>query len=191
MAITPMQARYNELLAFFQYWVPLYGQCDFFLYWQAAPRQNKPYVTANIMSNVEMVGTVERRIGDTGAEFLRTQLNVVCDLFAFTNSSDRYTTAVEENTAWAIMQELKTSLRYPDVYDRLTAITCRLLDEDTVVDTTQLLSTTFEPQATCAITLSTVVESAVDNGEIATVNAQGTIVATHNDQIIDISATKE
>jgi hypothetical protein len=191
MAITPMQVRYNELLGFFQSWVPTYGQCDFFLYGQAAPRQNKPYVTANIMSNVEMVGTVERRKDPiTGAEKLRTQLNVVCDLFAFTNSSDRYTTAVEENTAWAIMQELKTSLRYPVVYDMLTAITCRLLTEDTVVDTTQLLSTTFEPQATCSITFSTVVGVAIDNGEIATINAEGTMDATNNDKIIDVSVTE-
>ena len=88
------------------------------------------------------------------------------------------------------MQELKTSLRYPIVYDMLTAITCRLLDEDTVVDTTQLLSTTFEPQATCSITLSTVVEAAIDNGDIATINAEGTMEATHDDQIIDISVTE-
>lgn len=190
MAITPMQAKYTELKEFFQFWVPTYGQCDLFLYGQARPRQNKPYVTVNIMSNIDMVGTVERRIDNAGQEKLRTQLVVTCDLFAFTNASERYKTDVDENTAWAIMQELKTSLRYPVVYDRLSSITCRLLDENTVVDTTSLLSTTFEPQATSSITFSTVVEVNIDNGEIVTVNAAGTMDTINNIQNIDISVTK-
>ncbi len=190
MAITPMQARYTDLKEFFQFWIPTYGQCDFFLYGQARPRQNIPYVTVNIMSNVDMVGTVERRMDSSGQEKLRSQLTISCDLFCFTNASDRYSTGPDNNVAWAIMQELKTSLRYPVVYDRLSAITCRLLDEDTVVDTTTLLSTTFEPQATSSITFSTVVEVDIDNGSVETINAEGTMGATNNDIIIDISVTE-
>lgn len=189
MAITPIQTRYNELLAFFKYWVPLYGQCDFFLYGQAAPRQNKPYVTANIFSSIETIGTLERRVLENGSEIVRSQFEITSQLFAFSNSSDRYSTEVVDNTCFAILQELKTSLRYVDVYDRLSNITCRLISEEPVTDVTQLLSTTFEPQATCSLTFSTVVENSVDNGAIETMDIEGTVEGSNNDITVDVSIT--
>jgi hypothetical protein len=183
-----MQQKYKELLEFFQYWVPKYGECDLYLFGQAAPRQDIPYVSVNILSSIELVGTVERRIQESGSEILRSELTLGCDLYGYTPENQRYNN-VSANNAWAIIQELKTSLRYQEAYDRLSSINCRLLDEGSVIDTTQLVSTTFEPQATCSISLSTVVESITDNGAVETIEGEGTMGGTFNDINIDISVT--
>lgn len=191
MTTSTLQTRYDAYLAFLKAWVPAYapGGASFFLTGQAAPRPALPYVGITPISNVEMIGELERRITSTGEEVWRSQLEITTELYAFTQSPTRYDGTTN---AWSLLQELKTSLRYPAVYDSLRAIVFRLTGESDVVNVSQLLNTTFEPQASASVTFSTVIETEnIDSGAIETVNALGTIISQDGSTIpITISATK-
>jgi hypothetical protein len=190
MATSTLQTRYNDYLAFLQAWVPAHALgARFFLTGQAAPRPPLPYVGVTPISAVEMMGPLERRITPQGKEVWRSQLEITTELYAFTDSETRYDGALN---AWAMLQELKTSLRYPAVYDSLTAIVFRLTGEGDVVNVSQLLNTTFEPQASASVTFSTVIETEdIDNGAIESVNALGTIISPDGSTVpITISVTK-
>jgi len=187
MATNSLQDRYNDFLAFCAYWIPAYGPAPFMLGGQNAPRPANPYVTVEFFTNVEQLGTVERRMDYAGNEWLRTQLSVGVDLFAFSGSDTRFDGS---NNAGTLLQNLKTSLRVPDVYNRLTEITFRLLDDDMVADNSRILNTTYEPAASMSLTFSTITRTDIDNGSIETIEGGGTLDSGINDRNVNISVTE-
>jgi len=191
MASSTLQTRYNDYLAFLQNWVPGYapGGVSFFLTGQAAPNPPLPYVGVTPFSSVQMIGDLERRVTIYGKEVWVSHLKVTSEVYAYTNSPTRY---VNEANAWAILQELKTSLRFPLVYENLCGIVFRLTEDSDIVNVSQLLNTTFEPQASMSLTFNTVIETEeIDSGAIETVNALGTIYNPNGETVpITISATK-
>ena len=188
MATNTLQDRYNDFLAFCAYWVPTYGPAPFMLAGQNAPRPDAPaYVSIELFTNVEQIGTVERRIDVDGNEWLRTQLSIGIDLYAFSNTETRYDGT---NNAWSVLQNLKTSLRIPDIYNRLTDITFRLLDDDMVADNSRILNTTYEPAASMSLTFSTITRTDIDNGSIETIEGDGTVDSGTNERDVNISVTE-
>ena len=191
MASSTLQTRYNDYLAFLKVWISGYspGGVSFFLTGQAAPNPPLPYVGVTPFSNIQMIGELERRITSQGEEVFRSHLRITSEVYAFTRSPTRY---VNEANAWIILQELKTSLRFPLVYERLCGIVFRLTEDSDIVNVSQLLNTTFEPQASMSLTFSTVIETEdIDSGAIEAVNALGTIYNPNGGIVpITISATK-
>jgi hypothetical protein len=140
------------------------------------------------MTNVEYVGNDERRFDPvTGDETLRGQRIIHCDVLSYSDSTTRYDGG---DNAWEMMQELRFSLGYPAVEQYLCDITCRVLEEGTVVNISQTLNTTNEPRAQLQLQLSTVIDQSIDSGEISTINAEGTITGPHGDIVADISVVK-
>ena len=191
MASSTLQTRYDSYLDFLQVWIAGYapGGASFLITGQTAPNPPLPFVGVTPFSNIRMIGDLERRITPHGKEVWRSQLEITSELYAYTKSPTRY---VSEPNAWTILQELKTSLRYPLVYEQLCGIVFRLTGETDVVNVSQLLNTTFEPQASMSLTYSTVIETEdIDSGAIETVNALGTIFNPNGETVpINISATK-
>lgn len=189
MALSPIQAKYDELLSFCKYWIPTFlPAANLFLIGQAAQRPSNPYVAFNPMANMDYIGNDERRFDPvTGAETLRGQRVVTLNLFGYSDSSTRYDGGT---SAWTMLQELRFSLRYPAVIENLNSRILRVLDEGEVLNVSQTLNTTNEPQASLTIMLSTVIDQVVDNGAIETINAQGTTTGATGDIISDISVTK-
>ena len=189
MALSPIKTRYNDLKEFFQWWLPLYlpGK-EIYMIGQSAPRPPRPYIAFNPIVNVEFVGNDERRFDPvTGNETLRGQRLITCAVFGYSDSETRYDGG---DNAWEMLQELRFSFRYPDVAARLSSINCRIVEEGDVLDTSQNLNTTNEPQAQLQFELSTVIVQDIDNGAIETINAEGTIKGPHTDIVSNISVSK-
>jgi hypothetical protein len=189
MAINVVKEKYNELITFFQEWIPAtVPGVNLYLIGQGSPRPENPYVAFRPITSVETVGLYdERRIDDNGIETLRGQRYITCDLFAYSDAPTRFDGT---DDAWSILQELRFSFCYPLTMELLRNITCRVLDEGQVIDLSETLNTTNEPRAQLQFRLSTVIEQTVDNGEIKTVNAQGTIEGSNNPVTVDVSVTK-
>ena len=188
MSITPLKTRYAELVAFFQWWLPAYlpGK-NLYLMGQSAPRPANPYVAFNPLSYVEIVGLDERRTSDAGIESLRGQRRLTCNVQGFSDSATRFD---GNDNAWEMLQELRFSLAYPAVYDKLTAIVCRVLNEGVISDLSTTINTTNEPRAQWDFTLSTVINQTIDNGAIENAVGLGTVVGSNNDIDMSFSASK-
>ena len=189
MAINVVKEKYNELVGFFQEWIPAtVPNVNLYLLGQGSPRPENPYVAFRPITSVDTVGLYdERRIDDNGNETLRGQRYITCDLFAYSDAPTRFDGA---DDAWSILQELRFSFCYPATLALLDKITCRVLDEGQVVDLSETLSTTNEPRAQLQFRLSTVINQSIDSGAIETVNAQGEIFGGNNPLELDISVTK-
>ena len=186
--MTPIKAKYNELVAFFQWWIPTYlPSAGLYLEGQSAPRPANPYVSFSPLDDIDEVGIDERRVDSSGNEILRGQRVVSCSLEAFSDSSTRFDGF---DNAWEMLMELKFSLKYPAVHAKLSEINCRVIDVNSVDNISSTLNTTNEPRASFSFTLSTVIVQSIDSGNIATVNATGVIEGTNNDIQIEISKTK-
>jgi hypothetical protein len=172
MAISAVQAKYDELLSFFQFWIPeVLPGIPFLLVGQAVQREANPYITFDPMKSIDYVGNDERRINPvTGIETLRGQRVVTVELFGYSDSTTRYSGA---NNAWSMLQELRFSLRFPAVYEAMNTRILRVLDEGQVMNVSQTLNTVNEPQASLQIELSTVITQTIDNGAVETINATG------------------
>lgn len=192
MASSTLQTRYDDYLAFLQIWITGYspGGASFMLTGQAAPNPPLPFVGVTPFSSIQTIGELERRITPQGKEVWVSHLEITSEVYAYTKAPSRYIPG--QANAWTILQELKTSLRYPLVYEQLCGIVFRLTGETDVVNVSQLLNTTFEPQASMSLTYSTLIETEdIDSGAIEAVNALGTIFNSNGDEIlINISATK-
>ena len=190
MAISVVKQKYNELVNFFQNWIPsTVPGVNLYLIGQASPRPANPYVGFRPITNVEHVGLLdERRFNSDGTEFLRGQRYITCDLFAYSDAPTRYD---GNDDAWSILQELRFSFCYPNTVALLDNINCRVLDEGQVIDLSETLNTTNEPRAQLQFRLSTVMNQTVDNGEIRTINATGEITGSNQDPIdLTVSVTK-
>ena len=188
MAMAPIQQKYDELLAFFQWWLPLYlPNVTVYLEGQSAPKPANPYVAFNPLADIDEVGLDETRYTETGGEVLRGQRVVTCTLKAYSDSETRFN---GQDNAWGILQELRFSLGYPDVYAKLSEINCRVLDRETVDNVSTTMNTTNEPRANFTFTLSTVIVQDIDRGQIATVNATGSMQGSNNILPAEFSATK-
>jgi len=189
MSLTPIKEKYNELVTFFQTWIPLYlPDANLYLVGQNAPRPENPYIAFEPIVDIDYMGNDETRIDEFGAETLRGQRYLTCNLYGFSDAETRFD---GEDNAWEMLQELRFSLRYPDVVLLLKAINCRVVEEGIVENNSETLNTTNEPRAVLQIVFSTVIVQDIDSGEIATVNAEGTIETPAGNEIIsDISVTK-
>lgn len=181
MALSPIQTKYGELLSFFQFWIPaVLPAANMFLIGQAAQRPSNPYISFNPMKAIDYIGNDERRIAANGDETLRGQRMVTVELFGYSNSSTRFDGTT---SAWTMLQELRFSLRYPNVCAELSSRVLRVVDEGEVLNVSQTLNTTNEPQASLTIMLSTVIVQSVDNGEIITINGSGTMTGSDGNTI--------
>jgi len=188
MALAPIKEKYTQLKEFFQWWIPAYlpGK-GLYLKGQSAPRPPNPYIAFSPLDDVEMVGLDERRFDSQGNEILRGQRIITCSLEGYSDSGTRFDGG---DNAWEMLQELRFSLCYPEVYDRLTSINCRVIDPGTVDDSSETLNTTNEPRASLTCTLSTVIVQSRDNGAIEIVNAEGDLEASNGTKQADVSVTK-
>lgn len=174
MALAPLKARYTDLVEFFQWWIPEYlPDANLYLIGQSAPRPDNPYISFNPLADVDTVGTDELRYDDTD-EYLRGQRKITCSVYGFSDSSTRFD---EDPNAWEMLQELRFSLTYPAVREQLTAITCRVLEEGVVTNTSSTTNTSNEPRAQWEFVLSTVIDQSVagEYGEITSSNSEGTV----------------
>lgn len=189
MSLAPIKAKYNELVVFFQTWIPLYlPDANLYLVGQNAPRPANPYVAFEPLVNIDYMGNDELRIDDAGAETLRGQRYLTCNLYGFSDAETRFD---GEDNAWEMLQELRFSLRYPDVVLLLNEINCRVVEEGIVENNSETLNTTNEPRAMLQIVFSTVIVQDIDSGAIETVNAEGTMTPPTGGEIVsDISVTK-
>jgi hypothetical protein len=188
MSMVPIKAKYNELVAFFQWWIPTYlTSAGLYLEGQSAPRPVNPYISFNPLDEIDEVGLDERRMDSLGNEILRGQRIVSCSLEGYSDSSTRFDGS---DNAWEMLMELKFSLGYPEVKAKLSEINCRVVDVNSVDNISVTLNTTNEPRASFSFTLSTVIVQSIDNGNIETVNATGVIEGVFNDIQVDISETK-
>lgn len=189
MSLTPIKAKYNELVLFFQTWIPLYlPNANLYLVGQNAPRPENPYIAFEPIVSIDYMGNDETRMDSEGNETLRGQRYLSCNLYGFSDSETRFDGA---DNAWEMLQELRFSLRYPDVVELLRGINCRVVEEGVVENDSETLNTTNEPRAVLQIVFSTVIVQSIDSGEIATLNAEGTMTSPTGDDIIsDITVTK-
>ena len=182
-----IKERYADLVLFFQTWIPLQlPNANLYLVGQSSPRPVNPVIAFNPMSSIEYMGRDERRVDNLGAEILRGQRNVTCDLFGFSESASRFD---GEDNAWDMLQTLRMSLSHPDVKDLLTAINCSVVDEGTITDVSETLETTNEPRAMMQLIFSTVIIQTIDSGQIETVNGSGALTSDSSDFDIDLSVT--
>ena len=187
MALTPIQDRYNELVGFFQWWLPTYlPNVNLYLEGQSSPRPANPYISFKPIDEIEYIGNDEVRFYADGSEKLIGYRHIVCKVSAYSNSSTRFDGGVN---AWQLLQELRFSLNYASVREKLLLIQSSVVDEGTVEDTSTTLNTDTEPQATLMFTLSTIIEQVTDSGSIETVNGSGLITGT-KDITVDFTATK-
>lgn len=171
MAISVVQNKYNELLVFFQTWIPkILPSVNLYLEGQASPRPDLPYVGFNPIDSFDRVGIDERRVDSQGNETLRGQRIITSTVTAYADSTSRFD---GQEVAWALLQELRFSLGYPEIEELLCGINCRVIDEGNVVNSSQTLNTTNEPRATWTFTLSTAMAQPIDSGQIATITANG------------------
>jgi len=188
MAMAPIKEKYSQLLAFFQWWIPTYlPDAKLYLEGQSAPRPENPYVSFNPLDDIEEVGLDETRYDEGGTEVLRGHRIVTCTLEAYSDSETRFDGF---DNAWEMLQELRFSLGYPDVYERLSEINCRVLDRDTVDNVSVTQNTTNEPRASFSFTLSTVIVQNIDRGAIESMNGTGIVEGTNNSIPAEFSATK-
>jgi hypothetical protein len=188
MSMIPIKEKYAELVAFFQWWIPAYlPSANLYLEGQSAPRPANPYISFDPLDEIDTVGLDERRVDSEGNELLRGHRTVSCSLAAYSDSATRFD---GNDNAWEMLQELKFSLGYPEVYDKLSAINCRVLSVGSVDSLAVTLNTTNEPRASFDFTLSTVIVQTIDNGTIAEVNAVGQLTGTIRVFQADVSVTK-
>jgi len=189
MGINPVKDKYDELLKFYQTWIPkTLNGINIYLVGQAAPRPENPYVSFNPIVSVESLGLQdERRFNDDGSEYLRGQRYITSELYAYSDAPTRYDGL---NDAWSILQQLRFSLGFPQTERLLDEITCRVVDDGEVQNVSQTLNTTNEPRSQLQIKYSTVIKQDIDSGEIKTINEEGTIDGTWNPYTLNISVTK-
>lgn len=189
MAISVLKQKRNELNTFFQEWFQLViPGVNTYYAGQNAPRPELPYVVYQPIAEIDTIGVDETRVDSEGNSYLRGQRRITCEVFAVTSSESRWDGT---DDAWSILQELRFSFEYPDVYHKLQAITCRVIEQGNVSDVSENLNTTNESRANLSFTLSTVIVQPFDSGEIRTVNAQGSIETPAGDiHTLDISASK-
>ena len=185
--LDPIQEKYAQLVDFFQWWIPQYlPLAGVYLVGQNAPTPEAPFVGFLPLSSIDYVGQDERRIVD-GLEILRGQRRVTCDLFGFSDEKSRFD---GEENAWDMLQALRFSLGFPEVVDKLSEITCRVIDEGTVVDISETKNTENQPRSNLQITLSTVIIQYINSGVIETINTQGSLSLTNGQKTVDVTATK-
>ena len=189
MAISVVKDKYNQILEFFQFWIPeILPGTNYYLAGQSAPRPENPYVGFNPMAEIDRIGRDERRVKSSGEEILRGQRIISCDVFGYSDSTSRYDGS---DTAWAMLQELRFSLGYPEIEERLCSIACRVLDEGNIQENSETLNVTNEPRAIWRFVLSTAICQTQDSGAIETVNAEGKFIAPSSNEIdVEISVTK-
>jgi len=173
MAIGPIKEKYDLLLAFFKWWVPLYlPGTNLYFYGQGTPRPAQPYVSVNIKISSDAKGRDENLIGMDDKMYLRGFRNFQCRLEAFADSPSRYDGSLN---SWEMLEELRFSLGYPDVEEHMMVASFSLRESGIIDETSHMINTTLEMRAAWVLSLSTAILQDIDttSGAIENINALG------------------
>jgi len=155
MAIAPIKAKYDLLLAFFKWWVPAYlPGTRLYFYGQASQRPEQPYVSVNIKISSSAKGRDENLVYSDSKAYIRGFRNFVCKIEAFADSSSRYNGALN---SWEMLEELRFSLGYPAVEQYMDEASFTVRDSGEVDEASYMLNTTLEMRATWDLSLSTAI----------------------------------
>lgn len=188
MAINNVQARYNSLRSLLIALVRDQVGITAIVAGQNAPRPALPYCSLRFFTSTEEKGFPEKRMDETGQEYMIVNLEFRVEVAVFTESSTRIDET--QNVAYSIVEDIKSILSLEANKVAFRDENVPYIDGGLITSGSVILNTTFEPKAICTFRFRSAVTKDFNSGYIEKVSIGGTLDTGQQEVVYTTSVNK-